>query len=62
MNIVKMRLNLYCCKCNVLMKVGHEAVKIDGATFHHVVCPTTNMRHFAAHKQPKTGLVIGDVE
>lgn len=60
MNIVTMKLSLYCTDCNLLLKVGESAIKIDGATFKHVTCPShLNMRHFAAHKQPNTGMHFG---
>ena len=51
-------LNVYCSlsTCNVLMPTGTPARIYDGATFTHIICPKTNLRNFAAHKQPDTGM------
>lgn len=58
LNVITMRFNTYCSNCDILMKAGQNAVKVDGATFHHVTCPNTRARRFAAHKQPDTGMVF----
>lgn len=55
---VSMPIALYCSfsDCQTLIPVGVPAKRFDGATYVHVSCPTTPMRHFAAHKQPSTGM------
>ena len=59
MDVIEMQINLYCGKCNLLMLKGTPAVKIDGMTYNHAVCPTVRYRRFAAHKQPDSGMYIG---
>lgn len=54
-------LNVYCSKstCNLLMPKGTPARVYDAATFTHVVCPTgIQLRNFAAHKQPDSGMKL----
>lgn len=55
---LSMPIALYCAysDCQVLIRIGEAAKKYDGATYTHIKCPTTPMRHFAAHKHPNTGM------
>lgn len=57
---VAMPLALYCAfsDCQTLIHVGEPVRRYDGATFTHIKCPSTPMRHFAAHKHPDTGMKI----
>lgn len=59
--IVTLPLNVYCsvAECNVLMREGATAKKLDGATFIHIACPGGAPKHTAAHKHPDTGLRFG---
>lgn len=57
---IPMPLALYCAfsDCQTLIKVGELVKRYDGATYVHISCPKTPMRHFAAHKHPDTGMKI----
>jgi hypothetical protein len=58
---IAMPFNAFCAlsKCQTLIHAGTPVRKYDGATFTHVICPSTNYRNFAAHKQPTTGMHFG---
>lgn len=53
-----MPIALYCAlsTCQTLIPIGEPVKKYDGATYVHIACPNLPMRHFAAHKQPDTGM------
>lgn len=55
-----MPIALYCAysDCQTLIPVGDPVKRFDGATYVHISCPKTPMRHFAAHKHPDTGMKI----
>lgn len=47
---VSMMHQVYCYKCNLIMRVGDLAFMFDAATFTHESCPTTPLKTFAPHK------------
>lgn len=53
-----MPLALYCAfsDCQTLIPVGEPVKRFDGATYVHIACPKTPIRHFAPHKQPDSGM------
>jgi len=55
---IAMPIAMYCAlsHCQTLIKPGTPVKKYDGATYVHVSCPTSELRTFAAHKQPNTGM------
>lgn len=46
----------YCAKCDLLIPIGHNARRYDGATFYHVgMCPNLPLRNIALRRLPRPG-------
>lgn len=41
---------VYCYRCNSMIRPGELALKYDGATYTHHTCPRTPHKTYAPHK------------
>ena len=42
--------NVYCVKCNTIMRSGTLTKRYDGATYAHETCPNLPLKNVAVHK------------
>ena len=44
------QINIYCYRCNGMVRSGESAKRYDAATYTHVGCPKTPLKTYAPHK------------